>query len=118
MRKKHKTVSATAIRLSSYEKYSTERMDTIIKRLDDLTVEVKDLRTDVSMGKGVIAFLVIIGSIAGSINYDVKTVSYRKSNTKYAHKKNDRINRSPSKIQKDMNVKIVYVYDDGRVIIK
>ena len=51
-------------------------------------------------------------------NYDVKTVSYRKSNTKYAHKKNDRINRSPSKIQKDMNVKIVYVYDDGRVIIK
>jgi hypothetical protein len=42
-------------------------MDTIIKRLDDLTAEVKDLRTDVSMGKGVIAFLVIIGSIAGSI---------------------------------------------------
>jgi hypothetical protein len=42
-------------------------MDTIIKRLDDLTVEVKDLRTDVSMGKGVIAFLVVIGSIAGSI---------------------------------------------------
>ena len=66
-RKKHKTISATAIRLSSYEKYSKERMDTIIKRLDDLTVEVKDLRTDVSMGKGVIAFLVVIGSIAGSI---------------------------------------------------
>jgi hypothetical protein len=65
-RKKH-PISATAIRLSSYEKYSKERMDTIIKRLDDLTVEVKDLRTDVSMGKGVIAFLVIIGSIAGSV---------------------------------------------------
>jgi hypothetical protein len=67
MRKKHKTVSATSIRLSAYENYSKERMDTIIKRLDDLTVEVKDLRTDVSMGKGVIAFLVVIGSIAGSI---------------------------------------------------
>ena len=51
-------------------------------------------------------------------NYDVKTVSYRKSNTKYAHKKNDRINRSPSKKQKTLNVKIVYVYDDGKVVVK
>ena len=67
MKRKKTAISATAIRLSSYEKYSKERMDTIIKRLDDLTVEVKDLRTDVSMGKGVIAFLVVIGSIAGSV---------------------------------------------------
>ena len=51
-------------------------------------------------------------------NYDVKTVSYRKSATKYAHKKNDRINRSPSKLQQGMNVKIVYVYEDGKIIIK
>ena len=51
-------------------------------------------------------------------NYDVKTVSYRKSNTKYAHKKNDGINRSPSKIQKGLNVKIVYVYEDGKILIK
>lgn len=51
-------------------------------------------------------------------NYDVKTVSYRKSNTKYGHKNNDRINRSPSKIQQSMNVKIVYVYEDGKVIVK
>ena len=51
-------------------------------------------------------------------NYDVKTVSYRKSNTRYAHKKNDRINRSPSKIQQGMNVKIVYVYEDGKILIK
>ena len=51
-------------------------------------------------------------------NYDVKTVSYRKSNTRYAHKKNDRINRSPSKLQQEMNVNIVYVYEDGKVVVK
>ena len=51
-------------------------------------------------------------------NYDVKTVSYRKSNTKYGHKNNDRINRTPSKIQKNMNVRIVYVYEDGKIIVK
>lgn len=67
MKRKQKTVSATAIRLSSYERYSKERMDTIIKRLDDLTVEVKDLRIDMSKGKGVIAFLIIVGGLVGSI---------------------------------------------------
>jgi hypothetical protein len=67
MKRKKQPVSATAIRLSSYEKYSSERMDTIIKRLDDLTVEVKDLRIDVSKGKGVIAFLIIIGGLVGSV---------------------------------------------------
>jgi hypothetical protein len=51
-------------------------------------------------------------------NYDVKSVSYRKSNTKYAHKKKDRINRSPSKLQQTLNVKIVYVYEDGKIIVK
>ena len=50
-------------------------------------------------------------------NYDVKTVSYRKSNS-YQNKKNDRINRTPSAKQKDMNVKIVYVYEDGKIFIK
>lgn len=52
------------------------------------------------------------------INYDVKTVSYRRSATSHNHKKNDRINRSPSKIQKNLNVKIVYVYEDGKITIK
>jgi hypothetical protein len=52
------------------------------------------------------------------INYDVKTVSYRKSDTKYGHKINDRIHRIPSAKQKDMSVKIVYVYENGKVVVK
>ena len=67
MKRKKQPISATAIRLSSYERYSKERMDTIIKRLDDLTVEVKDLRIDMSKGKGVIAFLIIVGGLVGSV---------------------------------------------------
>jgi hypothetical protein len=51
-------------------------------------------------------------------NYDVKTVSYRKTATIYGHKNSDRINRSPSKFQKEMNVKIVYVHEDGKVVVK
>ena len=69
-------------------------------------------------GVGPIDLVVLNTKTNEYTNYDVKTVSYRKSDTKYAHKKNDRINRSPSKIQKALNVKIVYVYEDGKVIIK
>jgi hypothetical protein len=45
-------------------------------------------------------------------------VSYRKTDTIYGHKNNDRINRTPSKKQKDLNVKIVYVGEDGKVTVK
>jgi hypothetical protein len=45
-------------------------------------------------------------------------VSYRKTDTIYGNKNNDRINRIPSKKQKEMDVKIVYVYEDGKVVVK
>ena len=48
------------------------------------------------------------------INYDVKSVSFRK-NRSYGCREGTRINRSPSKKQKDLQVKILYVYEDGRV---
>jgi hypothetical protein len=51
------------------------------------------------------------------INYDVKSVSYRKSKS-YHNKTGDRINRSPTKKQKDLKVKILYVYEDGRVKVQ
>lgn len=51
-------------------------------------------------------------------NYDVKTESFRLSDTKYYHKKNDRINRSPSLLQKELEVKILYVHKNGKITIK
>ena len=51
------------------------------------------------------------------INYDVKSVSFRK-NRSYGCKEGTRINRSPSKKQKDLQVKILYVYENGRVEIQ
>lgn len=47
-------------------------------------------------------------------NYDVKTVSFRKNQT-YRCKAGTRINRTPSKIQKDLNVEIIYVTEQGEV---
>lgn len=52
------------------------------------------------------------------INYDVKTESFRLSNTKYGNKNKDRINRSPNVRQKELNVKILYVNKNGKITIK
>jgi len=52
------------------------------------------------------------------VNYDVKTESFRLSKTKNGNSYKDRINRSPNERQKNLNVKIVYVDEYGKVTVK
>ena len=42
-------------------------MVTLIKSIDELRAEVKDLRGDMNKGKGVIYFVLFIGTIATAI---------------------------------------------------
>jgi len=67
MKRKQKTTSATSIRLSAHEKICAERMQTLIKTIDELRSDVKQLHSDMSKGKGVIAFLIIVGGLVGSV---------------------------------------------------
>ena len=67
MKKKHKTVSTTSVRLSAHEKLCAERMSTLIKTIDELRVDVKDLRSDMNKGKGVIYFIIFIGGIVTAV---------------------------------------------------
>jgi len=67
MKRKHKIVSTTSVRLSAHEKLCAERMSTLIKTIDELRGDVKQLHSDMNKGKGVIAFLVIIGALLGSV---------------------------------------------------
>ena len=67
MKRKQKTTSATSVRLSAHERLCAERMQTLIKTIDELRGDVKDLRADMNKGKGVIAFLIIVGALVGSI---------------------------------------------------
>lgn len=48
-------------------------MAQLIKTIDELRADVKDLRTDMNKGKGVIAFLIIVGGIVGTIVGLLKT---------------------------------------------
>jgi hypothetical protein len=67
MKRKQKTTSATSVRLSAHERLCAERMSTLIKTIDELRSDVKQLHSDMSKGKGVIAFLIIVGGLVGSV---------------------------------------------------
>jgi hypothetical protein len=67
MKRKQKTISATSVRLSAHEKLCAERMSTLIKTIDELRSDVKQLHSDMNKGKGVIAFIIIVGGIIGAI---------------------------------------------------
>ena len=54
---------ATGVRLSSHEKLCAERMNNILKSIEEMKKEVKDLRQDVSKGKGAISVLVFLGTV-------------------------------------------------------
>ena len=60
----------TGVRLSSHEKLCAERMNNILKSIEEMKKEIKSLRTDVSMGKGGLKVILAIGTlIVGIIGY-------------------------------------------------
>ena len=61
---------ATGVRLSSHEKLCAERMNNILKTLEEMKKEVKSLRQDVSMGKGGLRVILAVGTlIVGIIGF-------------------------------------------------
>jgi len=61
---------ATGVRLSSHEKLCAERMNNILKSIEEMKREIKSLRQDVSMGKGGLKVILTIGTlIVGIIGY-------------------------------------------------
>ena len=58
---------SAGVRLSSHEKLCAERMKQIQESIKELNKEVKNLRTDVSTGKGMVRVLVFLGTIVATI---------------------------------------------------
>jgi len=67
MKRKKQPISATSVRLSAHERICAERMSTLIKTIDELRVDVKDLRSDMSKGKGIIYFIIFLGGIVTAV---------------------------------------------------
>ena len=64
---KEYTEYATGVRLSAHEKLCAERMNWLIKSIENLRKDVNDLKDNVSRGKGIVAALVFLGSIAAAV---------------------------------------------------
>ena len=58
---------ATGVRLSSHEKLCAERMENILKSIEEMKKEVKSLRQDVSMGKGGLRVILAVGTLVVGI---------------------------------------------------
>jgi hypothetical protein len=72
--RKTKTTGADAhLRISYHEKLCAERMKTLFKRIDEMSKDVKELKTFMNRGKGAGALLFIIFSILGSFFYFFKS---------------------------------------------
>ena len=58
---------SVGIRLSSHEKLCAERMKKLDESIRELNNEVKQLRQDVSKGKGAVSLLVFLATIMATI---------------------------------------------------
>ncbi len=58
--------TSLGIRISSHEKLTAERHKQILKSIDELNKKVSKLSDDVSRGKGAVAVLICLGSIAAA----------------------------------------------------
>ena len=57
---------SVGIRLSSHEKICSERMSNLMTSIERLEKKVDALQDNVSKGKGIVAVLVFLGSIAAA----------------------------------------------------
>ena len=71
-RTKAKVDADAHLRISYHEKICADRMKTLFKRIDEMSKDLKELKTFMNRGKGAGALLFIILSIIGSFFYFLK----------------------------------------------
>ena len=59
----------TSVRLSSHEKLCSERMKALIKSIDELKKDVKEMKADMNRWKGAGGIIILLGGFIGSVFY-------------------------------------------------
>ena len=49
------------------DRVCAERMKTLFKAIDEMRLDIKELRADMNKGKGVVSFLVLMGGLVTAI---------------------------------------------------
>jgi phage shock protein A len=63
------TEQTTGVRLSSHERLCSERMKQLIKSIDELGKDVKEMKADMNKWKGAGSIIILIGSFIASVFY-------------------------------------------------
>ena len=64
---KELTSQMTGMRLSKHEAICAERMKTLIKAIDEMRKDIKDLRQDMNKGKGAVNVLIFLAGLIAAI---------------------------------------------------
>ena len=76
MKPKKKTTKVIAnrngIRISYHEKICAERMKTLLKAIDEMRKDIKELKGFMNRGKGAATIMMILGGLIGSFFYFLK----------------------------------------------
>jgi len=55
------------LRISYHEKVCAERMKTLFKAIDEMRLDIKNLRADMNKGKGAVGFFIVVGGLIATV---------------------------------------------------
>ena len=58
---------SNSVRISYHEKVCAERMKTLFKAIDEMRLDIKNLRADMNKGKGAVGFFIIVGGLIATV---------------------------------------------------
>ena len=67
MTAKELTSQMTGMRLSKHEAICAERMKTLFKAIDEMRLDIKNLRADMNKGKGAVGFFIVVGGLIATV---------------------------------------------------
>ena len=56
-----------SVRISYHEKVCAERMKTLFKAIDEMRLDIKNLRADMNKGKGAVGFFIVVGGLIATV---------------------------------------------------
>ena len=58
---------SNSVRISYHEKVCAERMKTLFKAIDEMRLDIKNLRADMNKGKGAVGFFIVVGGLIETV---------------------------------------------------
>ena len=58
---------SNSVRISYHEKVCAERMKTLFKAIDEMRLDIKNLRADMNKGKGPVGFFIVVGGLIATV---------------------------------------------------